>query len=116
MVESGYPATGEGAAVKGVDDGPDGLNDAAFDRMLGIRRPRAPKAKRPAVKLRDAVTLSTAKSVIPAHDGKPWVLRDTVLTVSSITGTGSKRSPYAVVVTDGTHFWHLEPGDVEVSP
>jgi hypothetical protein len=50
--------------------------------------------------------------VIPPYDGKPFVLRDTVLTVSHLTGTGAKRNPWHVVVTDGTHFWHLEADDV----
>ena len=70
------------------------------------------KAKRPQFKLRDTVQLSSIKSMIPAHDGKPAVLGDTRLSVSSITGTGSKRNPYHVVMTDGVHFWHLEPDDV----
>jgi hypothetical protein len=96
--------------MKNLDDGPDGLNDEAFDRALGA--PRARKAKRPSVRIGDTVSLSPIKSMIPAYDGKPAVLRDTVLTVSSITGTGAKRNPYHVVVTDGTRFWHLEPGDV----
>lgn len=69
-------------------------------------------SKRPALRKHDRVTLSPIKSVIPPYDGKPFVLRDTVLTVSNLTGTGSKRSPWHVVVTDGTHFWHLEPDDV----
>lgn len=56
--------------------------------------------------------LAAHKSVIPPYDGKPFVLRDTMLTVSHLTGTGSKRNPWHVVVTDGTHFWHLEPDDV----
>lgn len=68
--------------------------------------------KRPALRKHDRVTLSRIKSVIPPYDGKPFVLRDTVLTVSHLTGTGSKRNPWHVVVTDGTHFWHLEPDDV----
>lgn len=70
------------------------------------------KTKRPALNIRDSVTLSSIKSSIPAYDGKPAVLRDTVLAVSSITGTGSKRNPFHVVVADGSHFWHMEPGDV----
>ena len=68
--------------------------------------------KRPALRKQDRVTLSRIKSVIPAYGGKPFVGRDTVLTVSHLTGTGSKRNPWHVVVTDGEHFWHLEPGDV----
>ena len=70
------------------------------------------KTKRPAVSTGDSVTLSAIKSTVPAYDGKPMILRDTVLRVSHVTGTGSKRSPYHVVVTDGTHFWHMEPDDV----
>jgi len=69
-------------------------------------------AKRPALRKHDRVTLASHKSVIPPYEGKPFVLRDTVLTVSHLTGTGSNRNPWHVVVTDGTHFWHLEPDDV----
>jgi len=69
-------------------------------------------SKRPAFRKHDRVTLSAIKKVIPPYEGKPFVLRDTVLTVSHLTGTGSKRNPWFVVVTDGTHFWHLEPNDV----
>ena len=69
-------------------------------------------SKRPALRKHDRVTLSRIKSVIPAYGGKPFVGRDMVLTVSDLTGTGSKRNPWHVVVTDGTHFWHLEPDDV----
>jgi hypothetical protein len=69
-------------------------------------------SKRPALRKNDRVTLASHKSVIPPYDGKPFVLRDTVLTVSHLTGTGSKRNPWHVVVTDGTYFWHLEPDDV----
>lgn len=68
--------------------------------------------KRPALRKHDRVTLSPIKSVIPAYGGKPFVGRETVLTVLDLTGTGSKRNPWHVVVTDGTHFWHLEPDDV----
>jgi hypothetical protein len=76
------------------------------------------KTKRPALQLRDTVQLASHKSVIPAFDScdgagvKPFVGHDAKLTVSSITGTGSKRNPFAVVVTDGNYFWHLEPDDV----
>ena len=69
-------------------------------------------SKRPTLRKHDRVTLAEHKKVIPPYDGKPFVLRDTVLTVSHLTGTGSKRNPWHVVVTDGTHFWHLEPDDV----
>jgi len=68
--------------------------------------------KRPALRKQDRVTLSRIKSPIPAYGGKPFVGREDVLTVSHITGTGAKRNPWGVVVTDGTHFWNLEPGDV----
>ncbi len=69
-------------------------------------------SKRPALRKQDRVTLSQIKRPIPAYEGKPFVGREDVLTVSHITGTGSKRNPWGVVVTDGTHFWHLEPDDV----
>ena len=68
--------------------------------------------KRPTLRKHDRVTLSVIKRPIPAYGGKPFVGRETVLTVSHLTGTGSKRNPWHVVVTDGTHFWHLEPDDV----
>ena len=74
--------------------------------------------KRPSFRKNDRVTLASHKNVIPPYDDlrggglKPYVLRDTVLTVSHLTGTGSKRTPWHVVVTDGTHFWHLEPDDI----
>lgn len=69
-------------------------------------------SRRPALRTHDRVVLAPHKSVIPPYDGKPFVLRDTVLTVSHLTGRGSTRDPWHVVVTDGTHFWHLEPDDV----
>jgi hypothetical protein len=69
-------------------------------------------SKRPALRKQDRVTLSAIKRPIPAYGGKPFVGRETVLTVSHLTGTGSKRNPWHVVVTDGEHFWHLEPDDV----
>lgn len=68
--------------------------------------------RRPKHRKHDRVTLASHKSVIPAYGGKPFVGRDTVLTVSHLTGTGSTRNPWHVVVTDGEHFWHLEPDDV----
>lgn len=70
------------------------------------------KTKRPNLQLRQSVTLSSIKSPIPAYDGKPFVGRDMQLTVSHITGKGTIRDPWHVVVTDGMHFWHLEPNDV----
>lgn len=72
-------------------------------------------SKRPALRKNDTVTLSRIKSPIPAYGGKPFIGRETELTVSHITGTGAKRNPWGVVVTDGSHFWHLEPGDVTLA-
>lgn len=72
-------------------------------------------AKRPSHRKNDRVVLARHKSLIPAYDGKPFVGRDTVLEVSHLTGTGSKRNPWHVVVTDGTHFWTLLPDDVAAS-
>lgn len=70
-------------------------------------------SKRPTLRKHDRVTLAPHKSLIPAYGGKPFVGRETILTVSHLTGTGAKRNPWHVVVTDGTHFWHLEPDDVQ---
>lgn len=85
-----------------------------LDKVPGQSYNRIMNNKRPTVRIGDKVSLSAIKSMIPAYDGKPAVLRDTVLTVSSITGTGSKRNPFGVRTTDGTHFWGHEPGDLEV--
>jgi hypothetical protein len=68
--------------------------------------------KRPAFRKNDRVTLSSIRRSIPSYEGKPAVLRDTVLTVSHITGTGTARNPFHVSVTDGEYFWHLEPDDI----
>lgn len=70
------------------------------------------KVRRPSHRIGDEVVLASFKSVIPPYDGKPFVGREDVLRVSGVTGTGSKRNPYGVIVTDGTYFWHLEPDDV----
>jgi hypothetical protein len=67
---------------------------------------------RPAFKKNDRVVLASFAPLIPSYDGEPFVGRETVLNVSHITGTGSKRNPYHVVVTDGTHFWHIVPDEV----
>jgi hypothetical protein len=82
--------------------------------VLSIKRDagRMATSKRPVLRKNDRVMLAAHKSVIPPYDGKPFVLRDTVLTVSHLTGTGSNKNPWHVVVTDGTYFWHLEPDDV----
>ena len=77
-----------------------------------------PTATRPTLRKNDRVMLSRIKGMIPAYDDlrggglKPPVLRDTVLTVSRLAGTGSARNPWRVVVTNGTHSWDLEPDDV----
>ncbi len=70
---------------------------------------------RPKLRKNDLVTLSAIKRPIPAYADKPFVGRETVLAVSHLTGTGSQRNPWFVVVTDGTHFWTLEPGDVALA-
>lgn len=69
-------------------------------------------SKRPTLRKQDLAKLSPTKRSIPAYGKKPFVGRDTELFFSHLTGTGSKRDPWGIVVTDGTHFWHLEPEDV----
>lgn len=71
------------------------------------------KTKRPSFRIGDRVKLSAITRMIPAYDGKPAVLSDTVLRVSSITGTGTTRNPYIVRTTDGVNFWGHEPDDLE---
>ena len=68
---------------------------------------------RPNYSKNDKVTLCSHVSTIPAYDGKPFVGRDTVLSVSHLTGRGTKRDPWRVVLTDGFHFWHMDPVDIQ---
>lgn len=72
--------------MKGVDDGPDGLNDAAFDRMLGL-----PRRKRPAVTARDI----RARMVRAARAG------DTKLQTLCEVALGDQRSPLAKLARAG---------------
>jgi len=69
------------------------------------------ETKRPSLKANDLVTLRF--SSIPAYGGKPFLGKaDTVLRVQSVTGTGTMRSPWHVIVTDDAgHTWTLPPGD-----
>ncbi len=68
---------------------------------------------RPNYSKNDKVTLCSHVSAIPAYAGKPFVGCDTVLSVSHLTGRGSKRDPWRVVLTDGEHFWHMDPADIQ---
>ena len=54
----------------------------------------------------------TSLSIVPAYDGKPQIGRDTELSVSHVTGRGSKCAPWRVVATDGIHFWHFDPENI----
>jgi hypothetical protein len=68
---------------------------------------------RPHLHINDRVVLASYAPLIPAYDGKPFVGRETVLRVSSISGTGSNRNPWHVSVTDDEgHFWTIEPDDL----
>jgi hypothetical protein len=71
-----------------------------------------PKTKRPALRVGDRVVLASDIRTPLVHAGKPAILRDTVLTVSSIGGRGTLRDPWTVHVTDGCEFWHFAPQDV----
>lgn len=51
--------------MKGLDDGPDGLNDAAFNRALGIRKPTISRFH---------VRKSTRK--VDIYGMTPWVVVD----------------------------------------
>lgn len=72
--------------MNGVDDGPDGLNDAAFDRMLGLSR-----RKRPAVTARDI----RARMVRAARTG------DKRLQTLCEVALGDQRSPPAKLARAG---------------
>lgn len=70
---------------------------------------------KPKFKLRDAIVLASHERMRPSFDGKPAVLKDTVLRVSSISGKGSKRDPWQVNATDGHHFWAFEPDAIRLA-
>jgi hypothetical protein len=69
---------------------------------------------RPRFQINDRVVLAGHTRSISPYDGKPFVSKlESVLRVSSISGTGSKRSPWQVSVTDDLgHFWQLQPDDL----
>jgi len=83
-------------------------------------RPTSPTAfdhgtrgKRPRFRAGDRVSLASHVRPIPAYGGKPFVGRDAVLRVSSVTGRGTLRDPWGVSVTDDAgNFWGLMPGDL----
>lgn len=68
--------------------------------------------KRPDLKPGHRVVLADHVRPIPAMSGKPAVSRDTILFVSSLTGTGGPRNPFRVTTTDGINTWHHEVPDV----
>lgn len=71
------------------------------------------KPKRPRFHVNDRITIAPYTPLIPAYGGKPFVGRETVLRVSSITGTGAVRNPWFVHVTDDAgHFWQMPPDDI----
>ncbi len=75
-----------------------------------VRVDLVPKTKRPSFRINDRVS---PRWMIPAYGGKPHALTDTVLRVSSVSGTGSVRNPWQVSVTDDAgHFWTLTPDEV----
>jgi hypothetical protein len=75
------------------------------------------KAKRPDLGPSDHVTLASHVRHFPTCDGKPPILADTVLRVSSVSGKGTRTWPWVVSVTDGHRFLHLDPEDVvKVTP
>lgn len=70
------------------------------------------KTRRPAHRSGDVVTLAAHVRMIPAYDGRPCITRMTLLRVSSVSGRGTLRSPWAVSATDGVHCWHFEADDL----
>jgi hypothetical protein len=65
------------------------------------------REKKPSFQVGDEVVLASHVST----SYYPGVLRDTVLRVSAVCGTGTKRNPWTLRVTDGTNFWGNEPND-----
>lgn len=71
------------------------------------------KTKRPAFKIDDRITLASYTPLIPAHGGRPFVGRDTVLRVIAIVGKGTLRDPrFLKVADDNGHSWTIPPDDV----
>lgn len=68
---------------------------------------------RPRLVKNDQIKIASHTACVPTYDGKPHIGHDTILTVSHITGRGSNREPWKVVATDGAHFWHFDPEDIE---
>lgn len=73
------------------------------------------KTIKPAYRPADCVRLASHVRCIPAYGDKPIVTHATELRVSSLSGNGSKRQPWSVTVTDGQHFWHVDPSDLQVA-
>lgn len=95
-------------------DQPVGGHDSPPARGGPVVRGPALPAQRPSLRPGDVVTLADHVATIPAYADKPAVLRDTRLVVAAVVGTGSRCSPYLVVVTGGgEHSWHFDPGDLE---
>jgi hypothetical protein len=72
------------------------------------------KMPRPKVSKNDPMLIASFIRTPYVRNGNPQILRDTVLYVSHITGRGTNRDPWMVVVTDETrtYFWHFEPSDL----
>lgn len=71
------------------------------------------KQSRPKLLKNDSIKIASHVAVIPAYGDKPFVGHDTLLRVSSISGTGTRRNPWSISVTDGVYFWHFAPEDIE---
>lgn len=75
------------------------------------------KQTKPTLRTGDRVTLANhvRTPVRDALQGRPDILRDTVLDVVSILGHGTARAPWLVVVgMDGVQRGMFEPGDLVV--
>jgi hypothetical protein len=79
-----------------------------------------PRPKRPRFLPGQAVMLAGHVRAIPsyfdhlANVQKPHVAKDQILRVSSVHGRGTNAQPFAISVTDGTHFWTLAPTDLKI--
>ena len=88
-----------------------------YSEAMNASQPRMPnkRASKPAFQLRKAVRLASHMRHVPAYDDKPVLTHESALTVASIVGRGTLREPWRVVVTDGTHFWHMRGDDIEAA-
>lgn len=83
------------------------------------------KTKRPPFRRHDRVLIAQHVRTPIRFDGRPDILRDTVLRVWAVSGRGTKRDPWQIVCEPGDDqtranapigtFWHFDPDDLVIT-